>query len=146
MNPLCERSGLPLSVIMIDVDLFKSYNDLHGHLAGDECLRDIAAVLAERNRAGDLVARYGGEEFVAVLSDTGPEGARLMAERMRQRVRELAIPHARSSAAPHVTISLGVAAMTPETRANPKDLILKADQALYMAKSRGRDRVALLGE
>ena len=135
-----------IALIMIDVDFFKSYNDCYGHVAGDKCLKQIAQSLQVLNRAGDLVARYGGEEFVAVLSDTGPEGARLMAERMRQRVRDLAIPHSRSSVAPHVTISLGLAAMTPETRANPKDLILKADQALYMAKSRGRDRVALLGE
>ena len=130
-----------IGLIMIDVDLFKSYNDLHGHLAGDECLRDIAAVLAERNRAGDLVARYGGEEFVALLGNSTPEGTLLVAERLRQRVEELCIPHGGSPVSPHVTISLGVAAQRADAAANPTDLLLKADQALYKAKTRGRNRV-----
>ena len=133
-----------ISLIMIDVDFFKSYNDCYGHPAGDKCLRLIAQALQVINRPGDMVARYGGEEFVAVMSGTSLDGARQMAEQMRERVKELQIPHERSSTAPHVTISLGVASQVPDARSNLKDLLIKADQALYMAKSRGRDRVAVV--
>lgn len=133
-----------ISLIMIDVDFFKSYNDCYGHPAGDKCLRLIAQALQVINRPGDMVARYGGEEFVAVMSGTTLDGARQMAEQMRERVKELRIPHERSSTAPHVTISLGVASQVPDARSKLKDLLIKADQALYMAKSRGRDRVAVV--
>ena len=132
-----------ISLIMIDVDFFKSFNDCYGHPDGDRCLRLIAQALQVINRAGDIVARYGGEEFVAVMSGTPPEGARHMAEQMRERVRGLRIPHERSSVAPCVTISLGVASQLPDAKSSPKDLLARADQALYMAKSRGRDRVAV---
>lgn len=130
-----------ISLIMIDVDLFKSYNDLHGHLTGDECLRDIAIALAEKNRAGDLVARFGGEEFVALLSSSTPDGAFLVAERMRQRIEELQLPHGGSPVSPFVTVSLGVASQKAHADSNPMDLLRKADQALYKAKTRGRNRV-----
>jgi diguanylate cyclase (GGDEF)-like protein/PAS domain S-box-containing protein len=133
-----------ISLIMIDVDFFKSFNDFYGHVSGDKCLRQIAQCLQVINRAGDMVARYGGEEFVAVMSGTPLEGARYMAERMRERVQELQIPHENSSAAPYVTISLGVAAQMPDAKAHPRDLLMLADQALYMAKSRGRNRVAVM--
>lgn len=134
-----------ISLIMIDVDFFKSYNDFYGHVRGDKCLRQIAQCLQVINRPGDMVARYGGEEFVAVMSATPPEGARHMAEQMRGRVRELGIPHEGSLVSPHVTISLGVASQAPELDSHPRDLLLKADQALYLAKSRGRDRVEYMG-
>lgn len=130
-----------ISVVMIDVDFFKSYNDHYGHLAGDQCLKHIAQALQVLNRPGDMVARYGGEEFVAVLAGTDLPGARHMAERMRLRVAELRLPHEHSQIGPHVTISLGLAAEIPEAGSSPLNLILKADQALYLAKSRGRDRV-----
>jgi diguanylate cyclase (GGDEF)-like protein/PAS domain S-box-containing protein len=132
-----------ISLIMIDVDFFKSFNDCYGHPDGDKCLRLIAQALQVINRAGDMVARYGGEEFVAVMSGTPLEGARRMAELMRERVKELRIPHAGSSVAAHVTISLGVASQLPDAKSDPRELLMKADQALYMAKSRGRDRVAV---
>ena len=134
-----------ISLIMIDVDFFKSYNDFYGHVRGDKCLRQIAQCLQVINRPGDMVARYGGEEFVAVMSATPPDGARHMAEQMRGRVRELGIPHEGSPVAPHVTISLGVASQAPDLDSHPRDLLLKADQALYLAKSRGRDRVECMG-
>ena len=134
-----------ISLIMIDVDFFKSFNDRYGHPDGDKCLRLIAQALQVINRPGDMVARYGGEEFVAVLSGSTLEGARHMAEEMRRRVLDLKIPHAGSSAAPQATISLGVAAQVPDAQAHPRDLLMKADQALYMAKSRGRNRVAVHG-
>jgi diguanylate cyclase (GGDEF)-like protein/PAS domain S-box-containing protein len=130
-----------ISLVMIDVDFFKSFNDHYGHLAGDQCLKHIAHALQVLNRPGDLVARYGGEEFVAVLSGTDRAGAVLMAERMRERVQMLKLPHEQSKISPHVTISLGVATEVPEANANPLNLVLKADQALYLAKSRGRNRV-----
>lgn len=131
-----------ISLIMADVDFFKAYNDTHGHLAGDECLKRIAQALAEEHRAGDLVARYGGEEFVALLADIPPEGALHAAERMRRRVKELALPHGHSAAAPVVTVSLGVASQRAEGTADPMALLRRADEALYRAKSGGRNCVA----
>lgn len=138
------REMKSISLIMIDVDFFKCFNDRYGHPDGDKCLRFIAQALQVINRPGDMVARYGGEEFVAVLSGSSLEGARHMAEEMRRRVQALRIPHEGSSAAPHVTISLGLAAQVPDAKAHPRDLLLRADQALYMAKSRGRNRVAVM--
>ena len=135
------RENKWITLIMIDVDFFKAYNDRHGHLAGDECLKKIAQALQMVNRASDLVSRYGGEEFVAVLSGTDRDGARMIAERMRARVEGLQLVHGDSSVAPHVTVSLGFAAQIPEASATPGDLLLKADQALYLAKSTGRNRV-----
>ena len=127
---------------MIDVDFFKAYNDRHGHLAGDECLKRIAQALQMVNRASDLVSRYGGEEFVAVLSGTDQAGALLIAERMRQRVRDLRMVHGDSRVGAHVTVSMGVASQVPDHHeVTPGDLLLKADQALYAAKSGGRDQV-----
>lgn len=130
-----------ISLVMIDVDFFKSYNDHYGHLAGDQCLKRTAQALQVLNRPGDMVARYGGEEFVAVLAGTDRQGAAHMAELMRARVAELNLPHEHSSIAPHVTISLGLASEIPEAGSSALNLILKADQALYLAKSRGRNRV-----
>ncbi len=130
-----------VSLIMVDVDFFKSYNDHHGHLAGDECLKQIAQTLNEKNRAGDLVARYGGEEFVALLTSNTREGALHSAERMRLRVEELEIVHGHSSVSPHVTVSLGVASKRADTESDPTELLQKADEALYLAKTRGRNRV-----
>lgn len=137
------RNAAPLSVIMLDVDCFKRYNDRHGHLAGDECLRAVSAVLRERvRRAGDLVARYGGEEFVIVLANADLEGARLVAEQVRQAVEALGLPHGASDVAPHVTISLGVASRVPRIGDDPAALVAAADTQLYRAKAAGRNRVA----
>ena len=140
------REGTWLSLVMIDVDFFKHFNDFYGHVRGDKCLLQIAQCLQMLNRPGDLVARYGGEEFVAVMSSTPLDGALHMAERMRLRVKELRIPHATSGVAPHVTLSLGVAAQLPRPGDHPRDLLLRADQALYQAKAGGRDRVAAASE
>lgn len=136
------RSGAPLSVVLIDVDFFKPFNDHYGHQAGDACLRQVAQELAgSLQREGDLVARYGGEEFVAVL-DCGRDGALLMAERMRRRVEALEIPHVRSLAKPFVTASFGVAS-TENTRLHgAEELVVLADKALYAAKAGGRNRVS----
>jgi len=135
------RDDRPISLILIDVDFFKRFNDHYGHVRGDECLRQVAAALAgEVSRAGDLVARFGGEEFVVLLPGTHAAGAALIAEAMRRRVAALAIPHAASDAAPHVTISLGSATLAVEPESSPERLIALADLGLYEAKKSGRNR------
>lgn len=139
----CRRSGAPLSLLMIDVDHFKLYNDHYGHLEGDSCLKAVAAALAscvERSR--DLVARYGGEEFVCLLPDTDLDGARHLAEKIRASVSGLAIPHSESKTAAIVTISLGLACVQDFTVVEPKALLKFADRQLYMAKQAGRNQLA----
>jgi diguanylate cyclase (GGDEF)-like protein len=137
-----QREQTPLSLILADVDSFKSFNDHYGHEAGDEVLKRVAATLdATVGRPADLVARYGGEEFVVVLPGTDAAGAVLLAERLRASVAALAIGHAQSRAAAHVTISLGVATLVPGRDGGPEGLLTAADQALYEAKRGGRNRV-----
>jgi diguanylate cyclase (GGDEF)-like protein len=136
-----HRKPSPMSVLMIDVDDFKSYNDTYGHAAGDDCLRAIAAVLEQvAHRSTDIVARYGGEEFAVVLVDTEATGALEIGNRIRAAVESLAIPHARSSAAPVVTVSIGVGASPALGRGDFGDsLFASADRALYDAKAHGRN-------
>jgi diguanylate cyclase (GGDEF)-like protein len=136
------RNGLALALILIDVDHFKAYNDHHGHQAGDDCLRGVAAVLArEARRAGELVARYGGEEFVVVLPGIDAAEARDFAERLRAAVEAEAIPHGHAPAGPYVTLSMGVASSQPRHEADAEALLKDADVALYLAKRQGRNRV-----
>ncbi len=138
------RARRPLAVLMIDVDHFKAYNDHYGHPAGDACLRRIAeVVVGVCSRPGDLVGRYGGEEMIVVLPDTDSRGASVVAERVRRAVAATGIPHAASTTAGHVTVSVGLAATTPEPGRTATALIEEADRALYEAKSCGRDRVAV---
>ncbi len=141
------RSESALSVILIDVDFFKPYNDHYGHQAGDDCLRQIATTLkAALKRPADLVARYGGEEFVCILPDTSFEDAMRMAQQLEQQVRAKQIPHQQSDISPVVTISLGVAARSEQDPSlisanRPSDsaaLLALADARLYLAKSQGR--------
>ncbi|MBF0416194.1 MAG: diguanylate cyclase [Magnetococcales bacterium] len=135
------RAGEPISLIMMDVDQFKQYNDHYGHSGGDVCLQSVARALFNcMHRPGDMVARYGGEEFVAILANTGPEGAERVAEQLRQAVVALQMPHASSTVATHVTISLGVATTLPTPVATPEQLQEAADQMLYEAKRQGRNR------
>ncbi len=138
-----RRNWVPLSLLVIDVDKFKDYNDTYGHKAGDECLRRVAQGIREvLKRPSDIVARYGGEEFVALLPDTPQVGAEQIAEAIREGVEALGIPHASSGVAPVVTVSVGVCGMDPGSRVELDELIQRADQALYRAKSEGRNRVA----
>ncbi|WP_197038429.1 GGDEF domain-containing protein [Billgrantia saliphila] len=139
-----HRCGHPLSVIFLDIDHFKEFNDHYGHVAGDDTLRAMAEALTRVvNRASDLVARYGGEEFVCVLPDTDLEGARQVADRIRRAIHDLNIPHAHSTQAGRVTASLGVASAFPaDGRSNREALLAQADSQLYRAKHQGRDQVA----
>jgi diguanylate cyclase (GGDEF)-like protein len=131
-----------LSLILIDVDCFKAYNDACGHQAGDECLRRVAeAIRGVLKRPTDLLARYGGEEFAIVLPDTKADGAQALAETMRQAVEALNVRHPRSTAGDRVTISLGVATGDTVWPHDPRELVTAADQALYQAKHAGRNRV-----
>ena len=137
------RSGSALSLIMIDVDFFKQYNDLYGHQAGDECLRRIAAVLKERQRRpGDLAARYGGEEMLMLLPDTDAAGAMQVAEKIRAGIQALDLPH-RGNPVGVVTASAGVCAMEllPACARSLEELVGRADAALYEAKHGGRNQV-----
>ncbi len=130
----------PMSLIMLDADLFKQFNDFAGHTAGDECLRTLAAAISSACRPTDVVARYGGEEFAVVLPDTGAIDAFAIAERIRHRVRHLALPHP-DPAQRIVTISLGTATLKPQQdRITLQELVQSADGALYAAKRAGRDR------
>ncbi len=134
------RHETALSLILVDVDYFKRYNDHYGHQAGDDCLREIAILLKTSfKRATDIVARYGGEEFVCLLPDTGHAEAMRLAEEIARRLRERALPHAASDVAAVVTVSLGVASGTG-VQGNAQELLALADQQLYLAKSSGRAR------
>ena len=142
--------GMPLALLMIDVDFFKAYNDHYGHVAGDRCLQRVAQALASAvQRAGELAARYGGEEFAVLLPDSDELRAVAVAHRLREAVRELALEHQASPCGAQVTISVGVACVRPAD-GQPLEhaqttLFQQADEALYRAKQAGRDRVALYG-
>jgi diguanylate cyclase (GGDEF)-like protein len=141
------RHDTPISVVMFDLDEFKSFNDAYGHQAGDECLRQVAAALRDGlRRAGDLVARYGGEEFAAVLPESDLRGALQYADAARLAVENLAITHGSSPVAPVVTVSVGVASALPRRGGSPTELIARADQALYQAKRKGKNRVESAGD
>lgn len=138
----CGRSGKPLSLLMIDVDHFKAYNDHHGHLQGDECLRQVARLLVESvGRPADLVARYGGEEFVCLLPEIGEAGARTVAAKFIMGIARASIPHAALPADARLTISVGAATCDDVARESPGALVALADKLLYAAKRAGRDQV-----
>jgi len=141
-----HRNQHVLSLIMLDIDSFKKYNDNYGHLAGDDCIKKVAAALERAvQRPGDFVARYGGEEFALLLPETPGDGAMHVAEHARSLVEEMRIEHKFSDGQPHITISLGVAAMVPPKDKKPDHLIAAADQAMYYAKKNGRNQVKCYG-
>jgi diguanylate cyclase (GGDEF)-like protein len=147
MQSVLQREQKPLSLLILDVDYFKKYNDYYGHIAGDQCLQAIAKVLKSfSNRGGDLAARYGGEEFALILSDTGAEEASQYANNCRNAVENLQIPHAQSDVSDYVTVSIGLITIIETTIGNQptssiKDIIKFADSALYQAKENGRNQV-----
>lgn len=137
------RQGTPLSVLLIDVDYFKAYNDHHGHLAGDECLRRVASELrAVLKRQTDLLARYGGEEFVCLLPDTDLDGALRVAGQMREALHHVAIAHGAAPGGPWLTVSIGACTKPAHVVASVSALLRTADAQLYEAKSRGRDQAS----
>jgi diguanylate cyclase (GGDEF)-like protein len=138
-----QRSQAPLSLIMVDIDYFKLFNDTYGHTDGDQCLKDVAYALQNcLKRPADIIARYGGEEFVALLPETDEEGAEILAYKMRDAVETLKIPHMNSKVSEFVTISLGVATTFPHMGIDPlKALLNSADTALYKSKKNGRNKV-----
>lgn len=136
------REGLPLSIILCDIDYFKQYNDAYGHLAGDDCLKLVAQTLHDIvRRPLDLVARFGGEEFAVVLPHTDLEGALTVAEQMQAAIAALQIAHNDSRVASHLTLSMGIATTIPTTDRSPNTLVDDADQQLYLAKQQGRNRI-----
>jgi diguanylate cyclase (GGDEF)-like protein/PAS domain S-box-containing protein len=135
-------TGHPLSLVIVDIDYFKQYNDHYGHVQGDECLRRVAQALdAAASHPGHLCARLGGEEFVLLLPATDAEGARIKAERCRKLLAQEEIPHARSGAGRLVTVSLGVGTIVPGAGDDPGVFLDRIDRRLYQAKSAGRDRL-----
>lgn len=136
------RARRPISIIMLDLDYFKEYNDGYGHVAGDECLKLVAQTLhSSMRRGGDVAARYGGEEFVALLPETDLDGAVAVATTLKSELEALDITHVYSEVADRVTVSLGVATMVPGPDTLPETLIQSADRALYEAKENGRNQV-----
>jgi diguanylate cyclase (GGDEF)-like protein len=136
------RQKSPLSLLMVDVDNFKAYNDINGHLGGDECLKRIANALASEMRANDLVARYGGEEFAVILPNQSLNGAATVAERIRCRVEQLRLPN-QLLPSQHVTVSIGAATAIAGPDNDASQLVAIADAALYRAKHLGRNRISL---
>jgi diguanylate cyclase (GGDEF)-like protein len=136
-----SRSDSTLSLMMIDIDYFKPYNDTYGHSAGDECLKIIADILSKNiPRADDFVARYGGEEFVVVLPNTDEKGARFIAEKILNLVQDCKIPHKENTASDYITISIGVTSGKVSHMQSGNDFIDLADKMLYEAKRNGRNR------
>ncbi len=137
------RLNVPISLILFDIDCFKSYNDNYGHPAGDNCLRLIGRTICRfGNRPGDLVTRYGGEEFAVILASTNIEHAALIAENIRISIYDLKIKHEYSVVSDRITISAGVASIIPSNNKSLKDFIEATDKALYAAKSKGRNQIS----
>jgi diguanylate cyclase (GGDEF)-like protein len=137
-----KRNQRLLSLIMMDIDFFKAYNDHYGHLAGDECLRKLAFEISEIcRRPGDLFARYGGEEFVVLLPETDSRGAIGLAKTIQEKIKSIRIPHAYSQISGCITVSMGVATIIPGDNQTPADLINSADNLLYAAKENGRNQI-----
>jgi diguanylate cyclase (GGDEF)-like protein/PAS domain S-box-containing protein len=137
-----QRTQQPLSLILLDIDHFKQFNDHYGHIQGDDCLKSVGQALSHAvSRPRDFVGRFGGEEFVLVLPETDEAAARHIAERCRQQVRQQRIPHERSAVSPMLTVSLGVGTIVPGAGDRSLDFLNSVDKLLYRAKQRGRDRL-----
>ncbi|GAB1622292.1 GGDEF domain-containing protein [Agarivorans albus] len=146
---LSSRANTSLSLLLIDVDFFKPYNDHYGHVAGDQCLSKVANLFTQAlQREDDIVARYGGEEFVMVLPNTDTKGALQVAARVRTLMAEAKLRHEYSTAASYVTVSIGISCLIPVAQQSTKEIVDKADKALYRAKQLGRNQavVAARGE
>ena len=136
------RLAIPISLLLMDIDNFKLYNDTYGHLAGDDCLKLISGAIHDTiKRESDFIARYGGEEFVIVLFGVEAKMAAELAENIREHIFGLKIPHSASSVSDWVTVSIGVVSCIPEPSISPEKMIDRADKALYTAKSHGKNQV-----
>jgi len=141
------RENRALSLILIDIDSFKHYNDTYGHMAGDDCLKSVAqSINTFVRRHGDIAARYGGEEFIIIMNETGLAGAAEVAEKMRKAIEKLKIPHRTSKTGKYVTISLGVSSVVPTKGSSPESLLKTSDRMLYKAKEAGRNRTEVFQE
>ena len=138
------REKAPLSLIMLDIDYFKKYNDTYGHQAGDECLRQVATTISGAlRRPADMAARYGGEEFVVVLPNFKLKNSAKFGETIRAKIEALKMEHKQSDANPFITVSLGIASVVPSSISSYEELVGAADKALYSAKNKGRNRVCV---
>ena len=138
------REKAPLSLIMLDIDYFKKYNDTYGHQAGDECLRQVATTISGAlRRPADMAARYGGEEFVVVLPNFKLENSAKFGETIRAKIEALKMEHKQSDTNPFITVSLGIASVVPSSISSYEELVGAADKALYSAKNKGRNRVCV---
>lgn len=137
----CTRSQMPIALILVDIDHFKNFNDAYGHQAGDACLKKAGEAMARAaKRPQDMLARYGGEEFALLLPYEDVAGAETVARRVLEEIAMLHIPHERSSVGPYLSVSMGVASMTPNERGDPAVLVRAADALLYDAKAGGRNQ------
>ena len=137
-----QRYGRRFALAMCDIDRFKAYNDTHGHQAGDQALRVVAATIAQELRGGDSVYRYGGEEFLLILPEQTPDTTLVAVERVRSAVQRLAIPHPAAGPGGILTLSAGIAAFDPDEAPTAEELLQRADAALYRAKAAGRNQLA----
>lgn len=142
-----QRDGESLSIMFIDIDHFKNYNDHYGHQKGDECIQAVANIIQRQaKRAGDLAARYGGEEFVVIYPKTGADAMEAIAARTVEQVERADIPHEQSPVADHVTVSIGLATVIPSKKLDPEAVLKRADAGLYLAKSQGRNQWAVVDQ
>ncbi|MHB8124439.1 MAG: GGDEF domain-containing response regulator [Desulfitobacteriaceae bacterium] len=138
-----KRNKTSLTLLLVDIDFFKAYNDSYGHLKGDECLKNVTSALKKTlKRQGDFIARYGGEEFAVILPNTDLQGALSLVETMKHVIQELKIEHCDSQCSKFISVSIGVSTMEPPANYLPGDLIQLADKALYRAKKTGRNKAA----
>lgn len=141
-----KRERVPIAIILCDIDFFKRYNDTYGHVAGDKCLKEVAQGIRRAvKRPADLVARYGGEEFAVILTNTYVNGAMKVAEEIKEKIRELQIPHIQSGVAAHISLSMGVSSIIPTDTQEPEAFVNTVDKFLYQAKENGRDRIVASG-
>lgn len=141
-----KRNQQPLSLVLLDIDYFKQYNDLYGHIQGDDCLKRVAKTLSSSGtRAKDFIARFGGEEFVLVLPETDEKAAKKVAERCRKLIFKEQIPHESSLVSHVLTISIGVASIIPDNHYEALAFVEEVDKRLYLAKQNGRNRIVCIG-
>jgi len=138
------RTGSPLSIIILDIDYFKLYNDNYGHQAGDECIKELAeSINSSINRSSDVAARYGGEEFIIILPESGMEGALKVSEKLQDNLSKKRIEHKHSKVSDYVTVSIGISTIIPSLNLTPQLIVKQSDEALYRSKNAGRNKISV---